>query len=489
MTKAIDLIKSRTRYRWALTLSIMLGGPVMIVSVPITAFAQAAPKPVASCWATDAGRQYVRVSWTPANNNNADRYTIRRSDNGGASYQWKSTVSKHARSSIVSESSAGNLRYRVETISSSGVRESADCGPSSGLNHNDTSTPVAVASCWAKKKDNGSIRVTWTPRPNDGADRYTVMQSENTGEYNWVDTVGKSKRESNLPIDSTGNYRFQVRTVARNGAYVVRDCGPDEGVTTTPIGTSMLTVMPIGDSITLGATIREAYRYPMQDEPLYDACGIDLVGSAPHEWATAIQDGSRTPPTGQYAGNEYDHDHASWGGYTVGNLLRENDPIRKGNVLQHISIHQPDIVLLHIGTNDILKNVDLVGTSAANLRKLIDGIKQNSPDTAIFVAKVIRPGNTRFYERVNRWNQIVEETVAAAGHQIRIVDMDAIWPRLTKGSQASLTQAQIDENERFKSLTMFAPEFNYDGVHPSLHGSRVLARQWLNALQDAGHCP
>jgi len=423
------------------------------------------PKPVVSCRATKAGRQYVRVNWTPANADNADRYTIRRSLNGG-NYNWKSTESKHARSSIVTERNTGNLRYQVETITAAGVKTRTTCGPNAGLNHDLTSTPVAVASCWAHRLDNGEFFITWTARPNDGADRYTVMKSRNRDTYNWADTVGRRERESSFTSSGSGTYRFQVRTVARNGTYVTRDCGPETGVG------SKLTVMPIGDSITLGATERPAYRYPMQQADRYKNCGIDLVGDAGGNWARG------EAPSGQYA--KLDHDHASWGGNTVKNLLDGR------NILHRVNNFQPDVVLLHVGTNDILKGVSLVNESEPKLRAMIDGIKQQSPNTTIFVAKVIRPGAEKHQSRVDRWNSMVEAVVASTGSKTRLVDMDAIWPRFTPSPQ---TQAQRDENERFRSLTMYQAEWGWDGVHPSIEGSKVLADQWLSALQDAGLCP
>jgi len=248
-----------------------------------------------------------------------------------------------------------------------------------------------------------------------------VMKSRNRGDYYWVDTVPGDKRESNFSLDGTGNYRFQVRTVAKNGAFVVRDCGPDAGVAGV---TSSLTVMPIGDSITLGATERPAYRYPMQEDDRYKNCGIDLVGSAGKNWALG------EAPSGDYVSS--DHDHASWGGHTVGDLLFKRD------IVQRVKNHQPDVILLHIGTNDILKAVALVDESKPNLRKMIDDIKQQSPTTTIFVAKVIRPGDPKHQSRVDSWNAIVEEIVAATGPETRLVDMDSsMVPRcwLTSGSK------------------------------------------------------
>jgi len=444
--------------------------------------AQSVAKAAVSCWATKASSNDVRVTWTPANNDNADRYTIERSRDGSA-YHWKSTVSKQARSSIVTEWQEGSLRYRVKTISASGSHAFTYCGPSGGLQHHGASTPVAVASCWATRLANNSVRITWTPRPNDGADRYTVMQSRNHGRYRWIDTVARDKIASTFPLDGFGNYRFQVRTVAHNGAYVVRDCGPDGGITGEA---TKITVMPIGDSITRGGNHRPAYRYPMQEfnkpgDNRYIGCEIDFVGSADIRVRDENAPSLSALPTGEYGNGEYDHHHASWGGNTVGQIHLKVD--------EQLDLHKPDAVLIHAGTNDILNvNIDLMGDSKRELRAMINSIRQKSPKTVIFVAKVIRPGAAKHQKRVDNWNASVAEVVAETGHETRLVDMDVIWPRRTEWSP-NITPAQVAKNELFAKLTMFRESEGWDGVHPSIEGSRVLAGRWLEEMQKAHLCP
>lgn len=470
-------LSAGTTWACGAVMSIASAGLMMGISSP--AEAQTAKKPV-SCWASKAGRQYVRVSWTASNADNANRYTVKRSRNNSG-YQWKSTESKHARSSIVAESQSGNMQYSVETISKSGSRATKYCGPDGGLPHIGNSSPVAVASCWANKMNDGSIFVTWTPRPNDGAVRYTVMGSRNRGAYRWMDTVGKAEaNESSFTVGDAGNYRFRVRTVAGNNAYVVRDCGPNTGVAAD----SKLTVMPIGDSITLGATNRPAYRYPMQKQPEYKACGIDLVGTTSIKWATEEKNGNRVPPPAAYLSN-YEHEHASYGEFTVGDILN-----KRGNsdVLEQVKNIKPDVVLLHIGTNDITKNYlkrdEFLNVSIPSLRKLINGIKTSSPTTTIFVAKVIRPGDPKFKWAVDTWNANVGKIVAETGGKTRLVDMDNIWPKYTNGP--NLTTFQRQQNQLFRQWTMFEID---DGIHPSLEGSAELAKEWLKALENEGFCP
>jgi len=422
-----------------------------------------APRQVLSCWATKIGSDQVRVTWTPDPADISYRYVVYGSRNNGP-YYWKARISQQGPNQLtVTESNAG-MRYRVESVAPSNARVSKDCGP-----FNDDAAPKPVVSCWAVKQNDGTFRVTWTARPDDNAVRYAVRSQRNSGDFRWAaNTSEPNSRAIRVDIFRQGQYRFRVRTIARNNAFTETDCGPG-----TAIGRG-LRVMTVGDSITLGAIDRPAYRYPMQGDSRYAACRIYLVGSFGRAWA----DG---PPTAPFA--NANHNHVSRGGNTVADL--------QADVRQQVAVHQPDVVLIHLGTNDVQKNRNLVD-SKARLTSMIQDIVAQRPGALVLVAKVIRPRALTHRERFARWNTMVAEVVAATNNptkrfEVRVVDMYTDWPVWTFGN--NLTPAQQRANAEFSRLTMYRPPRFTDGVHPSLEGSTWLANRWLNAMQQAQVCP
>ena len=304
--------------------------------------------------------------------------------------------------------------------------------------------------CIRDRIGNGVIRVSWTPRPNDLADRYAVFRSRNGLSYNWRVTSDNGRSRSVLVRETlAGQHRYRVRTVAANGRFVQRDCGPAGGVRIgnprPMVASSPLRIMPIGDSITYGSSQRPGYRYPLQDIARQRNCSIDLVGSAVRFWA----DG---PPTGRYA--NYDHHHQSRGGRTVGQATN--------NALPAVRNLRPDAVFIHLGTNDITKGVPLA-RSESELRRLVRGIRATRANTAIYVAAIPPPGPAH-RAAANNWNNRVRSVVTSfqrQGAQIRLVDMARGWNHRTMTT---------------------------DNIHPNAVGANRLATRFTDALQATNRC-
>ena len=87
--------------------------------------------------------------------------------------------------------------------------------------------------------------------------------------------------------------------------------------------------MPLGDSITYGTGVEGGYRLGLWNSLLQDDFQVDFVGSE--------SDGPVN----------IDPDHEGHPGKTI-QFIREN-------IRNWLNAHRPDIVLLLIGTNDILK--------------------------------------------------------------------------------------------------------------------------------------
>jgi lysophospholipase L1-like esterase len=168
-------------------------------------------------------------------------------------------------------------------------------------------------------------------------------------------------------------------------------------------------IMPLGDSITkgTGSAYSWGYREPLYVNLINGRYNFDFVGS--------LTDGSFADPN-----------HEGHSGWRADEILngRPSDP-NAGKLEYWLSAHQPDIILLHIGTNDITQgNQDANEISA--VLDVIDAyeVSSNKQVTVILALIINRypysPVTTQYNNDVNNMamNRI------ASGDSIVIVNME-----------------------------------------------------------------
>ncbi|MDY7014049.1 MAG: SGNH/GDSL hydrolase family protein, partial [Cyanobacteriota bacterium] len=123
-----------------------------------------------------------------------------------------------------------------------------------------------------------------------------------------------------------------------------------------------LKIMPLGDSITVGHDVPGGYRTLLWQKLTDRGYEIDFVGS--------VQNGPRALP---------DKDHEGHAGWRIRDL--------RSQIQSWLQQTQPDIVLLMIGSNDILKN-DEPSTAPDRLQKLLEDIFAEVPDATVLVSSI-----------------------------------------------------------------------------------------------------
>jgi len=197
-----------------------------------------------------------------------------------------------------------------------------------------------------------------------------------------------------------------------------------------------LVVLPLGDSITEGVPTEDGYRAFLAQE--LAAAGIDVA------WA-----GSRRSAAGA---------HEGWSGITTEELL----PRLRATLART----RPDVVLLHIGTNDLGLGVS-IGRATDNVNRILEEIDRRSradakaPAIRVYVAKIIGrnlPGGESDDELL-AYNARLTDVVAArkkAGQPVELVDV----------------HAAVDPARDLA-----------DALHPTAAGYRKIARAWAAALR------
>lgn len=200
-----------------------------------------------------------------------------------------------------------------------------------------------------------------------------------------------------------------------------------------PAEAAGIRIMPLGDSITDGANVPGGYRIELWRRLVnQDRLAIDFVGSL------------RNGPA-----SLGDPDHEGHSGWRIDELTAAVDG--------WLARYQPEIVLLMIGTNDMLQD-HAVAQAPARLGALLDRISARLPQARVLVATLPPLGQPVSQERVAAFNAAVPGVVQArakAGKTLALVDV-----------ARGLTPADLA-----------------DGVHPNADGCAKIGAAWHTALR------
>ena len=202
-------------------------------------------------------------------------------------------------------------------------------------------------------------------------------------------------------------------------------------------------IMPLGDSITSGTTAWASYRYWLYKDLVARHWTVNFVGSIHGQLHT----GDAPPACCQ----DFDWDHEGHSGYRVDNII----PL----LPSWLALNRPDIVLLHLGTNDILQGRS-VDSTAAGLGQVIDLLRAANPRVKILLAQIIpAKWNGKVYTDIPVLNALLPDLVAI---------------KTQKDSPVLL----IDQYTGFDLAADCV-----DGVHPNPAGEQKLALHWRIGIE------
>lgn len=164
-----------------------------------------------------------------------------------------------------------------------------------------------------------------------------------------------------------------------------------------------LRLMPIGDSITSGykSSTNNGYRGPLYSELINQGDALDMVGP-------------------NRDGVMFDPDHAGYSGKRIDEVA--------GLINGPLATYQPNLITLHIGTNDMGQNY-YVSTAPSRLASLIDQIIAAAPNATVLVAQLICSSDATIQSRINAYNSQIPGIVQAranAGKHVYMVSMSSL---------------------------------------------------------------
>lgn len=195
-------------------------------------------------------------------------------------------------------------------------------------------------------------------------------------------------------------------------------------------------IMPVGDSITEGKDGDATYRYFLWHDLLDGGYSADFVGPF-----VGVKTG-----TPKYS--DFDQDHAGRSGWKAQRIAN--------SIKNWSATHRPDVILLHIGTNDIRQGETNASTET-DIRTIITQARKARPRVTVLLAQLIPM--TGFTSQVNDLNQRIANVASSM-------------------TTASSKIVLVDQNTGYSSTTD-----NYDGIHPNEGGYTKMADRWYAGLQ------
>ena len=292
-----------------------------------------------------------------------------------------------------------------------------------------------------------------------------VADVDNT-EFNFSLLTDGEKGSVNL--DPSGVFTYDPNDGARGKdrfTYQVDDLNGGTDTATVEIIVGRTRIMPLGDSITEGTLGRNppltgpdiippeqrvGYR-----RALYKSLGdagyaIDFVGS--------LSDGAQANPP------IVDPHHEGHGG--------QKDEFIAQNVMEFLTTNPADLVLLHIGTNDLNSNPP--DTAADDVETILDNIdaweQANRPVTVFLALITDRRSENNQQELPNPDVDMFNANIQALARN-----------RISAGDDLVI----VNQHTALKYPDDLAP----DQVHPDQAGYDKMARQWFAAIKSSGKIP
>jgi hypothetical protein len=193
--------------------------------------------------------------------------------------------------------------------------------------------------------------------------------------------------------------------------------------------------MPLGDSITQADAGHDSYRRPLWQ--MLRGQAVDFVGTQTEHF------GGPAPRP------DFDQDHEGHWGWRADEVL--------GSVADWARSQAPDVVLVHLGTNDVLQG-EPSGAILEELGAIVDALRSANPEVKVLLAQIIPTSDV--------------------GRNAAIRALNGGIPALA--ARKSTTRSPVTAVDQH---TGFDGEGDtYDGLHPNAAGEAKMAGRWFDAL-------
>ena len=225
---------------------------------------------------------------------------------------------------------------------------------------------------------------------------------------------------------------------------------------------TVIKIMPLGDSITAGtdasytALLFTSYRCLLYQKLVAAGYSFDFVGSVHGQWGN--NDRTLLPPPGYCTWPDYDEEGHS--GYRIDDILAGADSW-PGELQTWAASAHPDLVLVYLGTVDLLQN-ESVASTVDGISQVIDTLRAANPRVRILVAQ-ISPAS---------------KDGVGGSELTTIPQFDDLLPALVAAK--TRTQSPILTVDMHSSFSVGA--HTLDGVHPNATAEDKQSNRWKTGI-------
>lgn len=198
---------------------------------------------------------------------------------------------------------------------------------------------------------------------------------------------------------------------------------------------SPVRILPLGDSITHGFGGQVSYRRALWFQLQNAGYSVDFVGSHT-DFVSPV-------PAGQ---DDFDLDHEGHSGFRADQI--------DANLNVWLQGYQADIVLLHLGTNDLNQGQN-ANSTLAEIASIISKLRAHNPTVTILLARIIPMRNFD----TGSFNTALDAWVGGQS--------DPLSPLIV-----------VDQYTGYDPVAN-----NIDNFHPNATGDALIAQRWFDALQ------
>ncbi len=254
-------------------------------------------------------------------------------------------------------------------------------------------------------------------------------------------------------------------------------------------------IMAIGDSITDGYGVTGSYRKYLYNELTKKGYDIDMVGSKGNDMKIDFSDAE----TGESF--TYDDDNTGYSGYTIKEYPGRNGILETLKSTNCLDDCKPDIVILQIGTNNIIDNYDADKTHS-DLKELIQYILGNiSENSTLFVTTIpdVDPNRQEVYNWFSNYrhsanwqtNYSDEEAEEAILKKLHIYNADVLGYTSQLNINYALNRYVTNivsgpyiRNGDVASVITDVKTQLMDGVHPNNKGYKLMGEYWAEQIDN-----
>ena len=240
-------------------------------------------------------------------------------------------------------------------------------------------------------------------------------------------------------------------------------------------------IMCVGDSITDGYGTPGSYRKFLYNGLVKKGFKIDMVGSK-GGWSTTYTDAT----TGESF--EYDDDNTGYSGYTIKSYGGRNGIYETLKETDCLSL-KPDIIILQIGTNNVIDKHDPT-ENGADYDTLLDYILKNIPSTSmLFITTIpdVEPNRSDVYSWFSNYRHSDDWQTTYSDEEVEKKVYEAFkFFNSDITSRANALKA-AGKNIRAADVNSVITDVKTqlkDGVHPNDIGYKAMGEYWTEIISN-----